>query len=318
MKRTVLLCVLFLASIDLLSKDVVKDHPVVKTVPITGKVIEEETKAPVVTKLTIVVDGLNTFEVTTNSNGEFSTAIPESGECKILVRATGFESQDDVVKLAPNASHYVEILLVPYVKLVLDGEVLNGKSKRPISAELKVYLNSDFIQEDVQMIQNGKYSESLTNYGWYLIDFSAPGYVDATDTIWVLSSVRKSMHKDYELTPIETGLTLELKNIYFNFGKATINPDSYTELDRLVKFFHQNPSLQVEIAGHTDSDGPDDYNLILSQARAQEVVNYFASKGISSTQLTAKGYGETKPIDTNATMAGKANNRRVEMVVMRK
>ncbi|MBI1769508.1 MAG: OmpA family protein [Bacteroidetes bacterium] len=317
MKRLVILCVLLLASVDLIGKTTI-DHRKIKMVSITGKVIDDASKAPVATKLTIVVKGFDVFEITTDSKGEFSTSIPESSKCEIIVHAPGFESQDDVVDLAQNATHYIEIHLIPFVKLTIDGMVVSSKDHRPIKAELKVYRNSDFIQEDDKIIQDGKYSEALTNFGWYLIDFSATGYVDELDTLWVLSFRRKIIHKDYELTPIEKGLTVQLKNIYFNFGKSSINPDSNAELDRLVEFFNQNPSMHVEIAGHTDSDGPDDYNLLLSQARAQEVVNYLMGKGVSKDQLVARGYGETKPIDSNATLPGKANNRRVEMVVIDK
>lgn len=285
-------------------------------VPLTGKVVEDETQAPVATKLTILLKGEKAFEITTNSDGEFSTTIPESEECEILVHAKGFESQDDVIPLAPNAEHYIEIHLIPIIKLVVDGVVINSKDKKPIEAELKVYRNSDFETSD-KFSSNGKFTEAFSNFGFYIIDFSAKGFVDAHDTLWILSCHRKTIHKNYELTPIEAGLTVQMKNIYFNFGKATLNPNSFVELDQMAEFFLRNPSVKAEIAGHTDSDGPDDYNLFLSQARAQEVVNYLTSKKVSREQITAKGYGETKPIDSNATLAGKASNRRVEMVVIK-
>src|SRR5882724_11841738 len=232
MKRILISCVLFLASLALFG-NTLTDHRAIKSVPFSGKVIDDETKAPVVSKLTVILKDLSTFEITTNSNGEFSTTIPETDECKLLVRAEGFESQDDVVQLAPNASHYVEIHLIPFVKLILDGEVFSGKDKQPIEAELKVFNNSDFEEEDDRVVFSGKYSEPLKNYGWYIIDVSAKGFVDTFDTVWVLSCSRKTVHKNYQLTPIEAGLTVELKNIYFNFGKATLSPDSYAELDRI-------------------------------------------------------------------------------------
>jgi outer membrane protein OmpA-like peptidoglycan-associated protein len=86
----------------------------------------------------------------------------------------------------------------------------------------------------------------------------------------------------------------------------------------MATFLSKNPSLQVEVAGHTDSEGPDDYNLFLSQARAEAVLKYIVDKGISKDQLIAKGYGETKPVDTNETYAGMAKNRRVELVVLKR
>jgi outer membrane protein OmpA-like peptidoglycan-associated protein len=284
-------------------------------VPLTGKIIDDETKSPVSTKLTILVKDFSVLEIATNEDGEFVTSIPESNECKIVVHAKGFEEQDDVVTLALNASHYVEIHLIPFVKLVMEGEVISEKDKQPLNAELKIYRNTDFTEEDDKVITSGRFSEPLTGFGFYIIDFSAKGFVDVIDTVWVLNCHRKMIHKNFELTPIQKGLTIQLRNIYFNFGKTSFSSSSFTELDRLVEFFSQNPTMQVEIAGHTDSDGPEDYNQFLSQTRAQEVVDYLKSKGVSSNQLIAKGYGETKPIDTNSTLTGKANNRRVEMIV---
>lgn len=316
MKRIIPTCVLFLASLTLFAKTFT-DHRVTKTVSFSGKVINDETKAPVVSKLTIILKDFKTLEIITNSKGEFSAAIPEVNECNLLVRAEGYESQNDVVPLAVNASRYIEIHLIPSIKLVVDGEVFSGKDNQTIKAELKVFHNSDFQKVDDKMISSGKYSEPLTDYGWYIIDISAKGFVDKIDTVWVLSSSRKAIHKTYQLTPIEAGLTVRLKNIYFIFGKATLSPDSYIELNRIVELFKNNPTMKAEIAGHTDSDGPDDYNLVLSQMRAAEVVCYLENHGISESQIVAKGYGETKPIDTNATRSGKAHNRRVEMLVIK-
>lgn len=306
---------LFVLSLAIAHLAAANDHRV-RMVNITGRVVDDETNFPVASKLTIILKDFTTLELNTNTQGEFSTAIPESSECQIAIRANGFEAQDDFMSLAPTASHFIEVRLIPSVKLVLDGEVVNMNDKKPIHAELKVFHNSDFAQEDDKII-DGKFSESLTNFGFYIIDFSAKGFVDTIDTLWVLSYHRKRLHKNFELKPIETGLTVQLKNIYFDFGKTSLSPDSFAELDRLAELFSDNPSLQVEIAGHTDSDGPDDYNLFLSQARAQEVVNYLKSKGVTGSQVFAKGYGETKPIDSNMTTEGKANNRRVEMVVIK-
>jgi outer membrane protein OmpA-like peptidoglycan-associated protein len=294
------------------------DHRV-KMVKVSGKVIDEETNAPVSTKLTILQNDFSTLEITTNMRGEFSAAIPESSNCRIAVRANGFEAQDDIISLASAASHYIEIRLVPFIKVMMTGEVVDGRDKKPLAAELKVYRNSDFAseQEDVKSIAAGSFAQPLTDYGFYIIDFSAKGYQNTTDTVWVLNYHRKILHKNFELVPLEAGVTVELKNIHFNFGKTSLSADSFAELDRLAEFFLNNPSLQVEIAGHTDSDGPTDYNLLLSQSRAQEVVNYLKSRGVNNAQLFAKGYGASKPIDSNSTLEGKANNRRVEMTVVK-
>jgi outer membrane protein OmpA-like peptidoglycan-associated protein len=89
------------------------------------------------------------------------------------------------------------------------------------------------------------------------------------------------------------------------------------ELNKVVDFLKQNGKVSVEIAGHTDSKGSDQYNLNLSQGRSQSVVDYLISQGIDTGRLQAHGYGETKPIDTNDTDEGRANNRRVEFTILK-
>jgi outer membrane protein OmpA-like peptidoglycan-associated protein len=109
-----------------------------------------------------------------------------------------------------------------------------------------------------------------------------------------------------------------MNSIHFDFGKSTLNPDCYSELNYLAQFLKHNLSKQVEITGHTDNIGPKDYNLLLSQSRAEAVVNYLVNKGVNKEQLVAKSYGAQRPIDTNSTALGKAKNRRVELTVQEK
>jgi outer membrane protein OmpA-like peptidoglycan-associated protein len=114
------------------------------------------------------------------------------------------------------------------------------------------------------------------------------------------------------------GVTVRLKNIYFDFDKTHLKNESFPELNKVVDFLKQNPTVEIEISGHTDNKGSDEYNANLSQGRSQEVVNYIIGQGIDSSRLTAHGYGEAKPIDTNDTDEGRANNRRVEFTVVKK
>ena len=93
---------------------------------------------------------------------------------------------------------------------------------------------------------------------------------------------------------------------------------SYDILDEVAAVLVANPDIElVEIAGHTDSDGPQSTNLELSQRRAEAVVAYLVKEGVSADRLVAKGYGESTPIDSNSSSEGKANNRRVEFVILK-
>lgn len=102
--------------------------------------------------------------------------------------------------------------------------------------------------------------------------------------------------------------------INFDVNKATIKPESMGTLNMIVQVMKDNPEINFEVGGHTDGDGADDYNLKLSQQRADAVRDQLIKMGIDASRLTAKGYGETKPISDNNTIEGKANNRRVEFV----
>jgi OmpA-OmpF porin, OOP family len=102
--------------------------------------------------------------------------------------------------------------------------------------------------------------------------------------------------------------------INFDYNKATIKPESMGTLNMVVQVLKDNPEIKFEVGGHTDADGSDDYNLKLSQQRADAVKEELIKLGIDASRLTAKGYGETKPISDNTLPEGKANNRRVEFV----
>ncbi|HLP94883.1 MAG TPA: OmpA family protein [Saprospiraceae bacterium] len=117
---------------------------------------------------------------------------------------------------------------------------------------------------------------------------------------------------------LEVGKTIQLKHIYFEFDKDELMPRSYVELNKLLKIMRENPKLSIEIAGHTDALGEDAYNLDLSKRRAMAVEKFLLDNKISKTRLRSKGEGESKPVATNDTDEGRAQNRRVEFVVIRK
>jgi outer membrane protein OmpA-like peptidoglycan-associated protein len=118
------------------------------------------------------------------------------------------------------------------------------------------------------------------------------------------------------LTPVNKGETIRINNVFFDFAKATLQPESYPELDRVVEMMKLNNNFKIEIRGHTDNVGGEANNQTLSENRAQSVRNYIISKGINDSRVTSIGFGESKPVSANTSEKGRQENRRVEFKVL--
>ncbi|MEQ8240531.1 MAG: OmpA family protein [Cyclobacteriaceae bacterium] len=121
---------------------------------------------------------------------------------------------------------------------------------------------------------------------------------------------------DILMSKIEKGVSIVLKNIFFAFDKDELKTSSYTELKRLLKYMQNGDIEKIEISGHTDSVGDDNYNQDLSQRRAGAVVDYLITNGIDRNRLTYAGYGESKPVVPNDTKENRQLNRRVEFKIL--
>jgi outer membrane protein OmpA-like peptidoglycan-associated protein len=119
-----------------------------------------------------------------------------------------------------------------------------------------------------------------------------------------------------DLDGCEVEAVIELEGVYFDFDKATIKPEGMAVLDQAAALLQKHERVVVEVAGHTDSVGSDAYNQGLSERRANSVKDYLTSKGVTATRLTARGYGEAQPVASNDTDEGRAENRRVELIVL--
>ena len=122
--------------------------------------------------------------------------------------------------------------------------------------------------------------------------------------------------KDIALQPTDVGTVVTLKNVFFDFDKADLKPESFVELDKLADYLKTN-SIRIEIGGHTDNQGTDEYNDRLSENRAKSVYDYLVSKGIPADRLQYKGYGRRVPVADNTTEEGRAANRRTEFKIVK-
>jgi outer membrane protein OmpA-like peptidoglycan-associated protein/tetratricopeptide (TPR) repeat protein len=150
----------------------------------------------------------------------------------------------------------------------------------------------------------------------YSFTVNRKGYLFYSDTYNMGGSPADStFEKNIPLQPVGINTTVELKNIFFETASFQLQPASFTELDKVVQLMKDNPTITVQISGHTDNVGIAAANLKLSNNRAKAVVDYLVSKGIAATRLTYKGFGATKPVADNSNEAGRAKNRRTELTV---
>ena len=119
-----------------------------------------------------------------------------------------------------------------------------------------------------------------------------------------------------DLDGCEVEAVISLDGVYFDFDKATLRPEGIAVLNDAAALLKTNDRVVVEVAGHTDSVGSEEYNQGLSERRANTVRDYLVSQGITATRLTARGYGEVQPVATNDTDEGRQLNRRVELIVL--
>jgi outer membrane protein OmpA-like peptidoglycan-associated protein len=120
------------------------------------------------------------------------------------------------------------------------------------------------------------------------------------------------------LQKIEVGGLVILNNIFFESGQFNLLSESKTELQHLIHFMKENPTVSIEIGGHTDDVGDEKSNLELSENRARTVYNYLLSNQVSANKISYKGYGEGLPLNDNSTEENRKNNRRTEFKIIRK
>jgi outer membrane protein OmpA-like peptidoglycan-associated protein len=204
----------------------------------------------------------------------------------------------------------------PDGKVALTGTVTDAQTGAPVDADMTVVdLTNNQVVATGHTDRDGRYNVRAKAPGKYSVTADADGYLFGTAYFQVDDQGRiLARHPDIKLSKTSGGRTRLL--VFFNTGSADLNESSYPELDRAVRLMKAVPAMRVEIAGYTDSVGNEAYNLDLSQKRADAVRNYITEHGIPQNRVTAHGYGKESPIADNGTESGRAENRRVEFIVM--
>ncbi len=206
--------------------------------------------------------------------------------------------------------------------IVVTGNVFDAKTKKPLQANLiyEVLPQGITAGQGLSNADDGAFKIVLPYDKNYSIRASADKYFAISENLNLDSLVKvgfKEIHKDLYLVPIEIGQVFRLNNVFFDFDKYNLRPESFVELNRVVDFLNEYPAVEIEMSAHTDSKGSDTYNFTLSDNRARSVMEYILSKGIKPSRIISKGYGETKPMATNETDDGRQLNRRVEFIILK-
>lgn len=206
----------------------------------------------------------------------------------------------------------------PYKTAWVKGRVFDKKTGKglPSAVELIDIKGKQTISK-VQTDEQGLYMITLPQGKDYAFNVNRRGYLFYSENISLQKNSGDSVYeKNIALQPIEADASVVLNNVFFDVNKWDIRPESQLELDKVVQLMKENPTVIMQISGHTDNAGKPSENLILSNNRARAVVSYLVQHGIDPKRLSAKGFGETKPVAGNETEEGRARNRRTEMKVL--
>ncbi len=251
------------------------------------------------------------WPINTGSN-EVGLCVDRSGKFAYYAsdRKDGFGSLDIYrFELPPDA----RANKVTYVK----GLVYDAATKTPLNAEVTLIdLGTGIPAAKIKTPSSGDFLVVLEAGRNYALNVEAKDYLFFSENFQPTESgIDKPFRVEAPLKKPVAGQSIVLKNTFFDVDKWDIKPESEQELSKLVALMNRFGSMKVEIAGHTDNTGGKEHNKTLSQNRANSVRNWLIAKGISPVRITAKGYGDEKPVADNSTDDGRALNRRTEFVV---
>lgn len=263
---------------------------------------------------------LNLGPIINSSAHENAFAIDSKGEYAYFIR---WEKSANIYRIKlrqPKKEELKSMTIKPEPVVIIKGKVLDKKTNLPLQAEILYtdLLTGKSMGTASSNGETGDYSIALPIGLYYSYLAKSNKYLTVSENVDAREIGETSIiEKNLYLVPLEVGQIIRLNNIFFDFGKATLRPESYIELDEVVNVLKNNSKMEIEMSGHTDNVGSEDANLKLSEDRAKAVKDYIVSKGISENRIISKGYGKSKPITSNDTDEGRQLNRRVEFTILK-
>lgn len=194
----------------------------------------------------------------------------------------------------------------PTKTLYFEGIVYDVTDKKPVPGKFQLIdlkTGKEVIFSEADKL-TGEFMVSLPVNREYALNVSYPGYTFFSQNFNMTSPEgMEAIHMDVPMVPITSDIPTVLANVFFDLGKSTLRPESFVELDKLFDLLTKNPTIKIEIGGHTDTRGDDKDNLKLSNDRAKAVFDYIVTKGIDAKRMSYKGYGETKTVVSDVEIA---------------
>jgi outer membrane protein OmpA-like peptidoglycan-associated protein len=210
----------------------------------------------------------------------------------------------------------------PHTMVIVKGKVTADEGDLENAVVEIRDTNANVISTGIVSAAQGKYAVAAEvnheNPQPLIVNVKKEGYSFDTQIIKPEEITEEVIEKDAEVKAVETGKVCDLRDIYYETNDFSLTSESKMLLALFIEFLKENPSVKVEIQGHTDNIGRDDDNLRLSENRAKSVYDYVVSQGIPANRLRYKGYGETTPIASNNTEEGRAKNRRTVFLIYEK
>lgn len=299
-----------------------KISPTVLNFDLELEILDRATNEPVKGTITMI-DPITGKETDMGEGDKLSTQLESGKKHTISFNAEGYENAILEIRYDKfgtlSKSLYVSKVQPKMAATSLKLTVLDETTKQPITSTIMAVNVTDPKNQASSLIAlnaNPPETYPLQVGNQFEILVTKEGYFN--QTLKIDAKKIEDIERVILLSSIEIGKSIIVDDLLFKTGKTELDERSYRILDQLVDFLNQNPSIRIEMQGHTDSDGSDAANQTLSEGRAQSAVAFLKNKGISESRLVAKGYGESMPIATNETTEGKAKNRRVELKIIGK
>jgi len=291
---------------------------------LVGRITDIDKGTPIKAALTFKsaanTDSIIGRTVSADSTGKYVITFDDKYDMIIQVEAEDYFSIDEPLSTLNVDDNIISkdiSLKRSKIDYTLSGRIIEEEENKPVYAAMSFYHPAE--TEPFKIIVSdsvtGKYTAVLSEQGPFMIEIEANDYFFYNE-VYTFPEGQTFTAKNFALKKMQVGVSMVINNILFNTGKATLRPESFTELNKLADLLLKNSKIRIEISGHTDNVGSASVNKRLSKERALTVKNYLVSRGVEQDRIEYQGYGYERPIAPNDTPEGRAKNRRVEMKIV--